>query len=147
MPISDLRFFFKIEYNNYAYSKLNISLISMFFKRKCLADFGHFKLWIYNQYIHQKHSCTWSPSPKGLAKRAGSMSVGAFSNYRSRKFQLLHLWRYENVFSWQLWTGSDRRDPPLGSKPGWNGWSNPAIESIWIEPDEDWSQQTWQFAL
>ena len=25
-----------------------------------LADFGHFKLQIYDQYIHQKHSCSWS---------------------------------------------------------------------------------------
>ena len=23
-------------------------------------DFGHFKLRIYDQYIHQKHSCSWS---------------------------------------------------------------------------------------
>ena len=25
-----------------------------------MADFGHFKLHIYDQYTHQKHSCSWS---------------------------------------------------------------------------------------
>ena len=31
-----------------------------FFKCTFFEDFGHFKLRIYDQYIHQKHSCSWS---------------------------------------------------------------------------------------